>query len=89
MLREIKRVLKPNGEALITVFRGSEKISKKLGFLRHFRKNVWITWGTIPRYYHLFSKRELERLASKVFEKYKVRLEKEDRYENLYLEVSS
>ena len=87
MLEEIKRVLKPRGVALITVFRGSKSIDKKLGLFKHFRKNVWINWGSIPRYYHLFSKRELSKLASKVFDRFEVKLVREEKHKNLYLYV--
>ena len=60
-LRELKRVLKPGGEALITVWNRWQP-----GFW--FRsKEMAVPWRmkgkTIYRYYYLFSRHELEKLA--------------------------
>lgn len=62
-LMELKRVLKPGGEAFITVW---NKWQTKFWFKS---KEAQVPWkskeGIIYRYYHLFSYRELERLARK------------------------
>jgi len=60
-LKELKRVLKPGGEAFITVW---NKWQPGFWFKK---KNVLIPWKsqdkTIYRYYHLFSYRELEQIV--------------------------
>lgn len=62
-LMELKRVLKPGGEAFITVW---NKWQTKFWFKS---KEAQVPWkskeGIIYRYYHLFSYRELERLSRK------------------------
>jgi len=57
-LEEIKRV---GNKALITAW-----------YKRDIRKNIYKKWGSVKRFYHLFSKRELSRLASLVFDKFEV-----------------
>jgi tRNA (uracil-5-)-methyltransferase TRM9 len=63
-LQELLRVLKPGGEAFITVW---NKWQTKFWFKG---KDTQVPWKakekTLNRYYHLFSYRELERLARKV-----------------------
>ena len=62
-LRELRRVLKPGGEAFITVWNHWQP-----RFWFH-RKEVAVPWRTkektLSRYYHLFSYHELEELAEK------------------------
>ena len=70
-LKESKRVGK---EILITAW-----------YKRSFRKNIYKKWGSAKRFYHLFSKRELSRLASLVFDKYEIYISDK----NLYLSASA
>ena len=70
---ELQRVLKPGGEALVTAL-----------YRRGLRKNIYKKWGKIKRFYHLFSKRELARLASKHFNN--IELKREGK--NLFLWVN-
>jgi len=62
-LNELKRVLKPGGEAFITVW---NRWQPRFWF---GGKEVTIPWRTkgktLPRYYYLFSYRELEKLVEK------------------------
>lgn len=62
-LEELKRVLKPGGEAFITVW---NKWQPKFWFKP---KDTQVPWkskeGMLYRYYHLFSYREAEKLARK------------------------
>jgi SAM-dependent methyltransferase len=62
-LKELKRVLKPGGEAFITVW---NKWQPGFWFKK---KDVLVPWKsqdkTIYRYYHLFSYRELEQIMRK------------------------
>ena len=62
-LKELKRVLKPGGEAFITVW---NKWQPRFWFKK---KDILVPWKsqdkTIYRYYHLFSYRELETIARK------------------------
>jgi tRNA (uracil-5-)-methyltransferase TRM9 len=62
-LEELKRVLKPGGEAFITAW---NKWQPKFWFKG---KDTQVPWKakdkTLNRYYHLFSYRELEKLARK------------------------
>jgi tRNA (uracil-5-)-methyltransferase TRM9 len=62
-LRELYRVLKPGGEAFLTVWnRWQPRFWLK-------RKNIQVPWrtgeDTLHRYYHLFSCGEIEKLAKK------------------------
>jgi len=83
-LQEIKRVLAPRGKALVT---GWYRWQKKHLPKAIFTKSAYIRWGDTSRFYHLFSKQELTTLASKVFNKFEVRVEKGTTYKNLYLYV--
>lgn len=60
-LAELRRVLKPGGEAFITVWNRWQS-----AFWSH-PKQTYVTWKTkeaeLNRYYYLFSRRELETLA--------------------------
>ncbi|MBI2831343.1 MAG: class I SAM-dependent methyltransferase [Chloroflexi bacterium] len=62
-LRELRRVLKPGGEAFITVWNGWQPRFWFKG------KETYVPWRTgdetLQRYYYLFSYPELERLARK------------------------
>jgi tRNA (uracil-5-)-methyltransferase TRM9 len=62
-LQELWRVLRPDGEAFITVWNRWQP-----GFWCH-RRNLLVPWQTrdktLHRYYHLFSYPELERLVKK------------------------
>jgi ubiquinone/menaquinone biosynthesis C-methylase UbiE len=58
-LEEAKRVLKPNGKIIVTVW-------KLRGLKYFFLKNIFKAWSDkTSRYYHLFSKRELANLFKK------------------------
>ncbi len=62
-LRELRRVLKPGGEAFITVWNGWQPRFWYKG------KETYVPWRsgdkTLQRYYYLFSYPEMERLAKK------------------------
>ena len=62
-LNELRRVLKPGGEAFITVW---NRWQPRFWFSRH---EIAVPWRkkakTLYRYYYLFSYRELERLVKK------------------------
>ena len=63
-LRELKRVLKPGGEAFITVW---NRWQPRFWFRGKDIAVPWRTKGeTLNRYYHLFSYHELERLLREV-----------------------
>jgi ubiquinone/menaquinone biosynthesis C-methylase UbiE len=62
-MRELFRVLKPEGEAFITVW---NRWQPRFWFKRKETLVPWHTTGkTVYRYYYLFSYHELERLAQK------------------------
>ncbi len=62
-LNELRRALKPDGEAFITVW---NRWQPRFWFKRKEVAVPWRTKGkTLYRYYYLFSYRELERLARK------------------------
>lgn len=84
MLEEINRILKPKGEALLTAtYRWQKKyFPKNILF-----KNVYLSWGSVSRFYYLFSKSELATLASRTFQNYEVKIEQATKYKNLYLHV--
>jgi len=76
-LEEIKCVLKPNGRAIITVWKFHQlkerllllkyTILKLIGKSKLDFKDIFEPWGKkLERYYHCFSKRELKKLAEKV-----------------------
>jgi ubiquinone/menaquinone biosynthesis C-methylase UbiE len=76
-LNEAKRVLKPQGKLVLTVWRFVQKdeifrlvkyiILKILGISKLDFKDVFEPWGKkVMRYYHCFSKRELENLVKEV-----------------------
>ena len=58
-LKEIKRILKPGGEAFITSIVYREKAEKIYG------EDYNLPYGKYPRYYHLFTKEELQDLIKK------------------------
>jgi ubiquinone/menaquinone biosynthesis C-methylase UbiE len=75
-LKEAKRVLKHQGKLVLTVWRFVQKeeifrlvkytILKILGISKLDFKDVFEPWGKkVVRYYHCFSKRELENLVKK------------------------
>jgi len=76
VLQEIKRVLKPGGILILTVWK-IHRLSEILLLLKHTFlklikksqldfKDVFLPWGKkILRYYHYFSKRELESLTKR------------------------
>lgn len=73
-LKEAKRVLKPNGKLILTAWKPKKNLLLlKYTILKIIGKNkmdfgdVLIPWKNqkIKRYYHLFSKKELARLAEK------------------------
>lgn len=75
-LKEAKRVLKPKGKIIITVWKFHEKKERRLllkySFLKLLGKSkldfkdILEPWGNKTlRYYHWFSKRELKRLLKK------------------------
>jgi ubiquinone/menaquinone biosynthesis C-methylase UbiE len=75
-LKEAKRVLKPKGNLIITVWRFFQKkeifrllkytIFKILGISKLDFKDFFEPWGKkVMRYYHAFSKKELENLLRK------------------------
>lgn len=75
--KEIKRVLKPRGKAIITVWKIHqlrerllllrETILKLIGKSKLDFKDFFVPWGQkIVRYYHCFSENELTKLAEKV-----------------------
>ncbi len=73
-LSEIKRALKSNGEAFISVWK------------RHDQKEKLIPWGKYKRYYYFFTKKELEMLARKAsFSKVEVK----EGQANLFLNLMS
>jgi SAM-dependent methyltransferase len=81
-LREIKRVLKPSGTALITCwYRWQAKHLPRA----IFTQNVHKKWGKARRFYHLFSKGELAKLARQVFDKFEIWVESDASYKNMYL----
>ncbi|MFC1901958.1 class I SAM-dependent methyltransferase [Chloroflexota bacterium] len=62
-LQELSRILKPGGEAFITVW---NRWQPRFWFRRREVTVPWRTrYKTFSRYYYLFSYRELERLAGK------------------------
>lgn len=62
-LRELRRVLRPGGEAFVTVW---NRCQPRFWFAGREAAVPWRTGGeTLLRYYHLFSRRELERLAKR------------------------
>jgi len=76
-LKEAKRVLKPNGFLILTVWRFHQpkeiflllkySILKIIGKSKLDFKDIFEPWGKkIKRYYHCFSKRELVKLIEKV-----------------------
>lgn len=83
-LKEIKRILRPNGKALVTIwYRWQKKhLPKAL-----VTKNIYLKWGDTRRFYHLFSMRELARLAGKFFDNFRIKLEQGTKYKNLYLYI--
>lgn len=74
-LKEIKRVLKDEGIVILTVWR--MPFWKRLKLLLRFSfrkicgvtkldfKDVFVPWGEVKRYIHIFSERELRRLVKK------------------------
>jgi ubiquinone/menaquinone biosynthesis C-methylase UbiE len=58
-LKEIKRILKPGGEAFITSIVYRERAEKIYG------KDYNLPYGKYPRYYHFFTKEELQDLIKK------------------------
>jgi len=67
-LKEIKRILKPGGKALITAWTLPPKDATKIKGSDYFVK-----FGKYDRFYHIFTKKEFEKLLSKtnlVLEKY-------------------
>ncbi len=70
---EIYRVTRGGGKAVITVWLRNQRgfyrvlLNNALRYLlrRSEWGDVWIPWGGRPRFYHLFSKRELSSLVSK------------------------
>jgi ubiquinone/menaquinone biosynthesis C-methylase UbiE len=75
-LNEAKRVLKPQGKLVLTVWRFVQKdeifrlvkytLLKILGVSKLDFKDVFEPWGKkVMRYYHCFSKKELENLVKK------------------------
>jgi tRNA (uracil-5-)-methyltransferase TRM9 len=76
-LKEAKRVLKPEGLLILTVWKLHQKkelylllkytILKLIGKSKIDFKDIFKPWGKkVQRYYHCFSKRELESLIKKV-----------------------
>jgi len=97
-LREVKRVLKPNGRALITCWYRwqarhlpraifTQNVHKKWGRASRYLPAGKSAKSPILRYYHLFSKRELAKLARQVFDDFEIKIEKGTKYKNLYLYV--
>lgn len=98
-LQEAQRVLKPNGFLILTVWKPQGKKAtylfwkywwqKVLGCSRMDFGDVLETWGKkVERYYHRFSKRELERLVREVglkIEKSGVISNEQGNRQNLYL----
>tara|TARA_Y100000310_G_C20586866_1_gene765889 strand:+ start:269 stop:799 length:531 start_codon:yes stop_codon:yes gene_type:complete len=69
-VRFLEEIKRVSKTALITAWRGSGNTYKK--------------WGSATRFYHLFTKQELSKLASKVFDKYDVYISDK----NLFLHVN-
>jgi ubiquinone/menaquinone biosynthesis C-methylase UbiE len=98
-LKEVKRVLKPEGTLVLTVWRFHQKeellllfkytILKILGKSKLDFKDIFEPWGKrIDRYYHCFSKKELLNLVKEAdFKIIKVSLVKNERgnRQNIYL----
>lgn len=74
ILQEIKRILKPNGFLILTVWQPKDKrffwlfwknnLLKILGRSRMDFRDLIEKWGNnSQRYYHLFSRKELEKMA--------------------------
>jgi len=75
--KEVKRVLKPEGLLILTVWNlwknwSRRKLIYKFGLLKLFGftkvdfKDIFISWYGIPQcYFHCFTKKELEKLAEK------------------------
>lgn len=72
-LGEIKRILR--GKCLLSVWHG--KPGDRL-----------VKWGKYKRYYHFFSKQELENLIKKYFKKYKINIGGTE-YKNYFVTISS
>lgn len=72
VVREINRVTKVGGQVVVSVwFRGQRGFYRPLitsAFFTLLRRSEWgdvsVPWGELPRFYHLFSKRELRSLFS-------------------------
>ncbi len=72
-MKETYRVTRVGGRAVITVWlrfqRGFYRLLLSSGFRCLLRESdwgdVWIPWGDRPRFYHLFSQRELRSVVSK------------------------
>jgi tRNA (uracil-5-)-methyltransferase TRM9 len=83
-LKEFYRVLKPNAEALVSIWN-----SEDLRF-KGFEKEIYMTWkagkSEVMRYYYLFSKKEiielLENTGFKIIEFYETNKDKKDRFSN-------
>jgi len=76
-LREVKRLLAKDGEALITVWYSKEKGDRI------------VKWGTFfKRYYHFFSKKELEDLLKKAsFNKFEIIKHKDKLKTNFFIKI--
>lgn len=83
-LEEVKRVLKPSGEALITTWYRWQKRHMPQALLT---KERYIKWNKEQRYYYLFGKKGLRKLASEVFDDFDVSVESDGSNKNLYLHV--
>jgi len=67
-LKEAKRVLKPNGRLILTVWKRKDFLFKftLLNLFKLDFRDVLEPWGKkVLRYYHCFSKRELKKLVEK------------------------
>jgi len=67
-LEEVKRVLKPDGRALISVWSKWQERWRRYFILHPFKGDIYVPWRRgveVKRFYHLYSMRELKRDAKK------------------------
>ncbi|MBT3582411.1 class I SAM-dependent methyltransferase [Candidatus Woesearchaeota archaeon] len=76
-LKEVKRLLAKEGEAMLTVWHSK------------YKGDTLMIWGVkYKRYYHMFSKKELKELLDKVgFKEYKILLHSKTTHKNYIIKI--